>query len=94
MPQQQPVRRARLAWALLGLTVVLLVSSVVIAFTGMQTLIREIRDHPGLAGLLGGRRALVAARTGNRLGWLFLAAAATVPSPCWRPGLCGPARDR
>jgi hypothetical protein len=34
MPHQQPARRSRLAWALLGLTVVLIVSTLAIAFTG------------------------------------------------------------
>ena len=73
MPQQQPVRRARLAWALLGLTVVLLVSSLVIAFTGGETFDTKFATIPvELAFAVVG--ALVAARTGNRIGWLFLGA--------------------
>jgi hypothetical protein len=67
-----PEQRSRLAWTLLGVTVVLLASSVVIAFTGGQTWNSKLADIPVvLAFALVG--ALVAARTGNRLGWLFLA---------------------
>ena len=73
MPQQQPVRRARLAWALLGLTVVLLVLSLVIAVTGGETFDTKFATIPvELAFAVVG--ALVAARTGNRIGWLFLGA--------------------
>jgi hypothetical protein len=75
MPLQQPGRRSRLAWALLGLTVVLLAASVVIGFTGGETWNQQFAFIPvALAFAVVG--ALVAARTGNRLGWLFLAAAA------------------
>ena len=98
MPQQQPVRRARLAWALLGLTVVLLVSSLVIAFTGGETFDTKFATIPvELAFAVVG--ALVAARTGNRIGWLFLgaglAAAASLAARPMRPGprpLNSPAR--
>ena len=73
MPQRQPVRRARLAWALLGFTVVLLVLSLVLAFTGGETIDTKFATIPvELAFAVVG--ALVAARTGNRIGWLFLAA--------------------
>ena len=73
MPHQPPGRRPRLAWALLGLTVVLLASSLVIAFTGGEAWNQKFATIPVmLAFAVVG--ALVAARTGNRLGWLFLAA--------------------
>ena len=82
MPQQ-PVRRARLAWALLGLTVVLLVLSLVIAFTGGETFDTKFATIPvALAFAVVG--ALVAARTGNRIGWLFLAAPGWPLRPAWR----------
>ncbi len=70
MPKQRP----RLAWTLLGLTVVLLAASLVLAFTGGETWNGKLAILPVvLAFAVVG--ALVAARTGNRLGWLFLAAA-------------------
>jgi hypothetical protein len=73
MPHQPPRRRPRLAWALLGLTVVLLASSLVIAFTGGEAWNQKFATIPVMIAfaVVG---ALVAARTGNRLGWLFLAA--------------------
>ena len=73
MPHQPPGRRPRLAWALLGLTVVLLASSLVIAFTGGEAWNQKFATIPVMIAfaVVG---ALVAARTGNRLGWLFLAA--------------------
>jgi hypothetical protein len=73
MPYQQSGRRPGLAWALLGLTVVLLASSLVIAFTGGEAWNQKFATSPVMIAfaLVG---ALVAARTGNRLGWLFLAA--------------------
>ncbi len=73
MPQRQEGRRPRLAWALLGLTAVLLASSLVIAFTGGEAWNQKFATSPVMIAfaLVG---ALVAARTGNRLGWLFLAA--------------------
>jgi hypothetical protein len=71
MAQQQPGRRSRLAWTLLGLTVALLASSLVIGFTGGETWNQKFATMPvALAFAVVG--ALVAARTGNRLGWLFL----------------------
>ncbi len=73
MPQRHPVRRAWLAWALLGLTVVLLVLSLVLAFTGGENFDTKFATIPvELAFAVVG--ALVAARTGNRIGWLFLGA--------------------
>ncbi len=75
MAQQPPGRRPRLAWALLGLTVALLASSVVIGFTGGEAWNQQFATMPlALAFAVVG--ALIAARTGNRLGWLFLGAAA------------------
>jgi hypothetical protein len=82
MPQQPamtalgPPRGARrLALALLGLTLVLLAASLVIGLTGGEDWTKVAGFMPVTIALaLVG--ALVAARTGNRLGWLFLAAAA------------------
>jgi hypothetical protein len=67
-------RRPRLAWALLGLTVVLLAASVIVGAARGQTWNQKYAFIPVSASfaMVG---ALVAARTGNRLGWLFLAAA-------------------
>jgi hypothetical protein len=74
MPHQQPGRRSRLAWALFGLTIVLLASGLVIGFTGGETWNQKFATGP-LVLALAVVGALVAARTGNRLGWLFLIAA-------------------
>jgi hypothetical protein len=73
MPHQPPARRSRLAWALLGLAVVLIVSTLVIAFTGGEAWNQKFATIPVVIAfaVVG---ALVAARTGNRLGWLFLSA--------------------
>ena len=66
-------RAAWLAWALLSLSVVLLAAGLALAFTGGETWSAKIATMPvALAFAVVG--ALVAARTGNRLGWLFLAA--------------------
>jgi hypothetical protein len=81
MPQQPastapPARRGAngLAWALLGLIVVLLAAGVVVGSTGGEDWTRVVGFIPVVVALaLVG--TLVAARTGNRLGWLFLAAA-------------------
>ena len=74
MAQQPPGRRPRLAWALLGLTVSLVASALVIGFTGGEAWNQKFASIPvALAFAVVG--ALVAARTGNRLGWLFLSAA-------------------
>jgi peptidoglycan/LPS O-acetylase OafA/YrhL len=64
--------RAGLAGALLGITVVLLASSLVIGLTGGEGWGQKLGTAPVLLAfaLVG---ALVGARTGNRLGWLFLA---------------------
>ena len=69
-------RRARsLAGTLLGLTVVLLTAGLVIGLTGGEAWGALFGFIPvSLAFALVG--ALVAARTGNNLGWLFLAAGA------------------
>ena len=73
MPHQQPGRRPRLAWALLGLALVLLASGLVLGLTGGESWTAVLGAIPVEAAfaVVG---ALVAARTGNRLGWLFLAA--------------------
>jgi hypothetical protein len=68
----RPRRAVRLAWTLLGLAVLLQAASLVIAFTGGETWNAKLATLPlALAFAVVG--ALVAARTGNRLGWLFLA---------------------
>jgi peptidoglycan/LPS O-acetylase OafA/YrhL len=70
-----PRRARRLAWALLGVTVALLAAGPVIGLTGGEPWSAEFGFIPvALAFAVVG--ALVAARTRNRLGWLFLAAAA------------------
>ena len=74
MAQQPPGWRPRLAWALLGLTVALLASALAIGFTGGEAWNQKFASIPvALAFAVVG--TLVAARTGNRLGWLFLGAA-------------------
>jgi peptidoglycan/LPS O-acetylase OafA/YrhL len=74
MPQRQQGRRSWPAWTLLGLTVVLLAFSVAIGLTGGEPWAKVIGFVPVTItfALVG---ALVTARTGNRLGWLFLAGA-------------------
>jgi hypothetical protein len=68
-------RARRLAWALLGVTIALLAAGPVIGLTGGEPWSAEFGFIPvALAFAVVG--ALVAARTRNRLGWLFLAAAA------------------
>ena len=72
-PVARPRRRAgRLAWTLLGLVVVLAAASAVIALTGGETWSSKVAFIP-IELAMAGVGALVAARTGNRLGWLFLA---------------------
>ena len=63
----------RLAVTLLSVTVVLLASSLVIGLTGGEHWTAELGFMPAAAAfaVVG---ALVAARTGNHLGWLFLGA--------------------
>jgi hypothetical protein len=63
-----------LAWTLLGLTVVLLAANVVLGLTGGESWTAVFGFIPAtLSFALVG--ALIAVRTGNRLGWLFLAGA-------------------
>ena len=57
MPQQPPGRRPRLAWALLGLTVVLLASGLVIGFTGGEAWNQKFATIPVDARVRCGRRA-------------------------------------
>jgi hypothetical protein len=71
MPQRQPGRRPRLAWALLGLTVALVAAAIAIGMARGEKWNAVFGFIPvALAFTVVG--ALVAARTGNRLGWLFL----------------------
>jgi hypothetical protein len=82
MPQQPagtapPARRGarELASALLSLILALLAATLVIGLTGHEDWARVVGFIPIVVALaLVG--TLVAARTANRLGWLFLAAAA------------------
>jgi hypothetical protein len=68
-------RRAGLAWGLLGLTAVLLAGSAVIGLTGGESAGSVLGFIPVcLAVAMAG--ALIAARSGTRLGWLLLAAGA------------------
>ena len=73
MAYQPPGRRPRLAWALLGLTLLLLASGLVLGLTGGErwTAVLGVIPVEAAFAVVG---ALVAARTGNRLGWLFLTA--------------------
>jgi hypothetical protein len=69
-----PSRRAgRLAWALLGLIVALMAASLVLAYTGGESWNSKLAVIP-VELALAAVGALVAARTVNRLGWLFVAA--------------------
>jgi hypothetical protein len=70
-------RAGQVAWALLGVVVVLLAASLVLAFTGGETWNSKLAVIP-VEFALAAVGALVAARTGNRLGWLFLATGAAV----------------
>jgi hypothetical protein len=96
MPHQQPARRSRrsrLAWALLGLTFVLLAGSVTIGSLRGQTWNAKFAFIPVSASfaMVG---ALVAARTGNRLGWLMLAAATVSAVTVLAAAYAGPAPTR
>ena len=91
MPDQPPGRRRRLAWTLLGLTVLVLAASVVLGSLRGQTWNEKFAFIPVSASfaVVG---ALVAARTGNRLGWLFLAAATVSAVTVLAAAYAGPAR--
>jgi MFS family permease len=64
---------SQLAWTLLGLIVALMAASLAVAFTGGETWNAKLAVIP-VEFALAVVGALVAARTMNRLGWLFLAA--------------------
>jgi len=68
-----PKQCARLAWTLLLLIVMLMAAGLVLALAGRETWNDSLAEIPVefVFAVVG---ALVAARTGNRLGWLFLAA--------------------
>jgi hypothetical protein len=93
MPNPPPGRRRRLAWALLALTVVLLASSVLVGSLRGQTWNEKFAFIPVSASfaVVG---ALIAARTGNRLGWLFLAAATVSAVTVLAAAYAGPAPTR
>jgi hypothetical protein len=91
MPHRQSGRRPGLAWALLGLTVLLVAASVVIGSVRGQTWNEQFAFIPvSVSFAVVG--ALVAARTGNRLGWLFLAAATVSAVTVLADAYAGPAR--
>jgi hypothetical protein len=90
MPNPPPGRRPRLAWALLGLTVVLLASSVLIGSVRGQSWNEKFAFIP-VSGSFAVVGALIAARTGNRLGWLFLAAATVSAVTVLAAAYAGPA---
>jgi len=76
-----PGRARWLAGTLLGLTIVLLALSLVIGFTGGETWNVVFAFIPvAIAFAVVG--ALVAARTGNNLGWLLLGTGRG-PLSCW-----------
>jgi len=68
-------QRPRLAWTLLGLTAALTAVTLVICLTGRESALPAKVGFIPVTIALALVGALVAARTGNRLGWLFLAAA-------------------
>ncbi len=68
-----PKKRPRLAWTLFLLAVILLAAALVLAVTGRDRWNYSLAEIP-VEFAFAGVGALVAARTGNRLGWLFLAA--------------------
>jgi peptidoglycan/LPS O-acetylase OafA/YrhL len=90
MAQQPAGRRPRLAWALLGLTVVLLAASVLIGLARGQTWNAKF-SFIAVSLPFSVVGALVAARTGNRLGWLFLAAATVSAVTVLAAAYAGPA---
>ena len=73
MPQATQGKAGRLAWTLFGVTLVLLAASAVIGPAGGETWGATLGFIP-TSVTFAAVGALVAARTGNRLGWLFLAA--------------------
>jgi len=75
MPQVTQGTAGRLAWTLFGATVVLLAASAVIGPAGGETWGATLGFIP-TSITFAAVGALIAARTGNRLGWLFLAAGA------------------
>jgi len=90
MPHQQPGRRPVLAWVLLGLTIALLASSVATGLLRGQGWNEKFAFIPVSASfaVVG---ALIAARTRNRLGWLFLAAATLSAFTVLAAAYAGPA---
>jgi hypothetical protein len=82
--------RVKLAWTLLGLNALLLAASVVVGSVRGQGWNEKFAFLPVSAsfGLVG---ALIAARTRNRLGWLFLAGALTSAVTVLAAAYAGPA---
>jgi hypothetical protein len=87
-PVSRRRRAGRLAWTLLGVVVVLMAASLVIAYTGGETWNSKLAVIP-VEFALAAVGALVAARTGNRLGWLFLATGAAVAAAVFAGAYAG-----
>jgi signal transduction histidine kinase len=63
----RPPQRSRLAWGLFGLTVALLVTALLLGMGADNVVLFPVTLSLGLVG------AVISARTGNRVGWLFVA---------------------
>ena len=63
----RPPQRSWLAWGLFGLTVALLVTALLLGLGADNTVLFTVTVSLGLVG------AVISARTGNRVGWLFVA---------------------
>jgi len=71
----RPPQRSRLAWGLFGLTAALLVTALLLGMGADNVVLFPVTLSLGLVG------AVISARTGNRVGWLFVADGAVI-------GLC------
>ncbi len=63
----RPPQRSRLAWGLFGLTAALLVTALLLGLGVDNVVLFPVTLSLGLVG------AVISARTGNRVGWLFVA---------------------
>jgi signal transduction histidine kinase len=63
----RPPQRSRLAWGLFGLTAALLVTALLLGMGADNVVLFPVTLSLGLVG------AVISARTGNRVGWLFVA---------------------
>jgi signal transduction histidine kinase len=71
----RPPQRSRLAWGLFGLTAALLVTALLLGMGADNVVLFPVTLSLGLVG------AVISSRTGNRVGWLFVADGAVI-------GLC------